>query len=155
MAFGPVIERITVDHGIFVDSIRLGYEIRQVQPVVAPVLEPGHEIVGIGEPVPVTTVPALRCIEGQFRDPVDRGKTCLGICLRNRVGNNPLCPMTDHDHGGPGAEGLRLGRAAPEHRSAPLGRAFIWLDLRANGGMDAIGTDDQTALDSRFASVCR
>ena len=105
-AVRPARQRIAVDHRIFVASRwRAANERRHVEPVEAPVLERGQELVEPAGPVPVLAPPRVIGLELQFRDPVDEGAAARLRRSRNRVADEFLDLVAGHDHGAAVEEG--------------------------------------------------
>ena len=88
-----------------------------------------------------------------FRDPVDL-VLAVGVgLLRNRVADEFQDFVAGHDHGAAGQEGVAVGDAAPQDAAVPDRRAFAGIELFANRRMDAVGRNQQCAVETalRFA----
>ena len=77
----------------------------------------------------------------QIADPVDQRLALLGVGAADGIADEFLVVMARLHHGGAAEERLAHGDAAPHQDALPLGRALVGIEMRAHGGVDAVGAD--------------
>ena len=82
----------------------------------------------------------------EVADPVDQRLAPLGVGAADRIADEFLGVMARLHHGGAAQERLADGDAAPHQDALPLGRAFVGIEVRAHGGVDAVGADQDVGL---------
>ena len=69
----------------------------------------------------------------------------IRVGLRDRVEDDAMARGAEPDERGTAADRHRPRRAAPHDRAAPVDWRLIGVHLRADGGVDAVGADQQRA----------
>src|SRR5260221_6610967 len=64
----------------------------------------------------------------------------------DRIADEFLGMMARLDHGGAARERLADAHAAPHQDALPFGRAFVGIEMRAHGGVDTVGADQNVGL---------
>src|SRR5581483_10539587 len=132
---------------LFRSSVRAVLDERgHIEPVELPALEPGQELLELGGAVIVLAPPLIGRRHVPLRDPVD---AVLAISVRlfgDGIADEFQDFMACHDHGAAGEECIGIGDAAPENAAVPDRRTLLWVELFADGGMNAVAGDQQRAL---------
>ena len=127
---------------------------RHVEPAELPVLEARQEVGELARPVPVLARQHGAVAHVEVADPVDQRLAALGMGAADRIADEFLGVMAGLHHGGAAEVRLADGDAAPHQDALPFGRAFVGIEMRAHGGVDAVGADQDVGLD-RLDDLCR
>ena len=71
MAVDPCRYWVAVDHRVLVGDIRTSQQLRNVQPVVGPILEMVDEFVDLHRLEPSAALPAMGIVHRHLGDPID------------------------------------------------------------------------------------
>ena len=121
--------------------------LRHVEPAEVPVLEARQEVGELARLVPVLARRHGAVAHVQVADPVDQRLAALGMGAADRIADEFLVVMAGLHHRGAAEERLADGDAAPHQDALPLGRALVRIEMRAHGGVDAVGADQDVGLD--------
>ena len=142
----PARQRIAIDHREFQNRVRLADHLGYVEPVEFPVLEARQEVGELARPIPVLARQHGAVAHVQVADPVDQRLAGLGVPAADRIADELLRVVARLHHGGAAEIRLADGDAAPHQDALPLGRAFVGIEVRAHGGVDAVGADQDVGL---------
>ena len=120
----PARQRIAIDQRILVGMRAIADQARHVEPVEAPVLEPGQELLELRRAVIVLAPPLIVRIERALGDPVDL-RPAVRQRARDRIADELHVLMAGHDHGAAGEKRVAFGDAAPEDAAVPDRRTFV------------------------------
>ncbi len=148
VAVDPAGHRVAVDHRVLEDLAGAAQHRRHVEPVEVPALEVVDELVHADAAVPVAVCPAAGVVDGDLGDPVDRRQAAVA----DRAARSGTAPRGAAGEPRPTNDApLRIGTpgrdAAPHDRAAPLDRRLRRVHLRTHRRMQAVGGDQQPAVD--------
>ena len=139
-------ERIAVDERVFVGPWAVADQVRHVEPVEIPVLEPGQEFVQLRCAVIVFAAPLIGRRHVTFGNPVDLVFARCVRRLRDRIADEFQGFMPGRDHGAAGQERIRRRDAAPQDAPVPDRRAFPGIEFFAHRRVDAVRRDQERAF---------